>query len=65
MAQVGAAWKQGDLTMAKKQKALSKKDKAMIKKALLKKLIEPCVVDEISLASRMIAAMKQINQANE
>lgn len=51
--------------MTKKQKALSKKDKAMIKKALLKKLIEPCVVDEISLASRMIAAMKQINQANE
>ena len=51
--------------MAKKQKALSKKDKAMINKALLKKLIEPCVVDEISLASRMIAAMKQINQANE
>ena len=35
MARVGAAWKQGDLTMAKKQKALSKKDKAMIKKMLV------------------------------
>lgn len=63
MARIGAAWKQGDLTMAKKQKALSKKDKAMIKKTLLKKVVKVDTEMETDFVSRLVAAMKQINQA--
>ena len=63
MARVGAARKQGDLTMAKKQKALSKKDKAMIKKTLLKKVVKVDTEMETDFVSRLVAAMKQINQA--
>ena len=63
MARIGAAWKQGDLTMAKKKKALSKKDKAMIKKTLLKKVVKVDTEMETDFVSRLVAAMKQINQA--
>ena len=49
--------------MTKKQKALSKKDKAMIKKTLLKKVVKVDTEMETDFVSRRVAAMKQINQA--
>ena len=48
--------------MAKKQKALSKKDKAMIKKALLKSAVKQNVDTETRFVSRLIETMKLINQ---
>ncbi len=48
--------------MAKKQKALSKKDKAMIKKALLKSAVKQNVDTETRFVSMLIETMKRINQ---
>jgi len=43
--------------------ASRKKDKAMIKKTLLKKVVKVDTEMETDFVSRLVAAMKQINQA--